>query len=141
MKVMFTFTHVKCESEEIRTKIDLLLGVTAQFEISVDDRILYFEESFPIVEFRTQLLNWLRNDFVEFEDFDFQSMESEEEGLVWFHRQPSGQWRVGSAFEEFIEFRTLLDNDVSHIVESYVAVVDSWALENLDVNIDSFLTA
>jgi hypothetical protein len=139
MNVAFTFSKMKREREAIRSKADLLLGVIANFSITANDDLLYIEQQFPIVELRAQLDAWMSNGFHSFQDFAFYSMESDEEGLVWFRYQSSDQWRVGSVHQEYIEVDTLSSADVGTTVEKYMIDVDSVIASELGIDVMKFL--
>ena len=85
---------------------DLLLGVSGDFAINIDGRDLYQEQEFPLLELAAQLARWLcRGPKVE-DDFEFESMESQDEPLLSLRRAPQG-WNIGSvhqAYEDLHQF-------------------------------------
>ncbi|MGH8879208.1 MAG: hypothetical protein ACRD0P_18010, partial [Stackebrandtia sp.] len=80
-------------------RFDLALGVEATLALLVGGRLIYDEPMFPIVELRQALSAWLPS---ASSDFEFVSMESDESGLIWLRRQPSGLWRAGSIHQDDI---------------------------------------
>ncbi|MGH3865453.1 MAG: hypothetical protein ACRDQ4_04800 [Pseudonocardiaceae bacterium] len=133
------FTDAKLERESIRDKFDLLLGITAEFEVIIDDRLLYRELLFPIVELRAQLELWLEASLPRGEDFEFQSMESDEPGFLWFRFQEKNRWRIGSIYQEYPELRTLTDEDISNIINKFIHTVDAWVQQECHIEISEYL--
>src|SRR6267142_2157664 len=75
---------------------------------------------FCLVEFAMHISKWLREVTITNEDFVYESMESDEGGLVWIKRSGLG-WRIGSvhqAYEEQKEFRL---EEISIAVKEYSA--------------------
>lgn len=138
MTVMLGFTAARLERPRVRDKFDLLLGIVATFEVWVRGKLLYREEMFPIVELRVALERWLGDAFCCHENFEFQSMESDETGLLWF-RWEDGGWRIGSIHQEYPESYILSDGDVSDVIARFIEKVDGWVLDNCGVHVASFL--
>lgn len=117
-------------------RFDLTLGVEATLELIVEDRVIYTEPMFPIVELRQALSAWLLNPS---EDFEFISMESDESGLIWIRRQPSGLWRVGSIHQDDIAPQELDTPQVLDGCSDFVARVDGWVRSELGVEVSDIL--
>ena len=75
-----------------------LLNVVADFQLVVDHEILYSEAQFPVVEFASQLSAWLANSPSGLKPFSYDSLESDELGLVRFEPQADA-WRVAAAHQ------------------------------------------
>jgi hypothetical protein len=89
------FDQPTFERDAICADYDLEIGVVATFSIRISKQVIYDEVMFPVVELRVALDRWVRGG-PDGSDFELVSMESDEAGLVWLRRQPSGSWRVGS---------------------------------------------
>jgi hypothetical protein len=139
MITAISFSGAIVESTRIAEVSDLLLGVSANFEIRVDGRILFSEPMFPVVELRVALKQWLEDGFKRHNDFEFESMESEEAGIVWLRYQNSGGWRIGSLQQEYLEIQTLSDVAVRDVVNDYVRDIDAWVLLNCGVSVSTFI--
>lgn len=122
----------------VRDKYDLLLGVEGTLRLTVENRLIYSELMFPIVELRDALSSWLRGIGT---DFEFISMESDEPGLVWFRQQPSGRWKVGSIHQDDVAVIELDRSDVELGCFRFIDDVDRWVRENLGLDVDSVLGA
>lgn len=134
----FDFTNAFLERAHVRTDYDLEIGVVADFEIMVREQVVYHEVLFPIVELRVALDRWVKNGSKS-PDFEFVSMESDEVGLVWLRRQPSGNWRVGSVHQDRAALEELEWNEVRQGVIRYVEDVDSWVADHLGVSVTDFI--
>jgi hypothetical protein len=132
-----TFCDAKAVSTSFRDAFDLLLGVEATFAIAVGGRLIYTEPSFPIVELRAALEDWLTSG--PHVDFEFESMEADEPDLVWIRRQLSGGWRAGSAFQDDIAPDELTWAEVSSGCRDFIDAVDRWVRTNLNVEVADVL--
>ena len=135
---MIRFTDARQERAGLRDKLDLLLGVVATIEVWVGGKLVYREEMFPIVELRAALGTWLGGAFAEGRDFEFQSVESDEEGLIWLRRIDSG-WRIGSIHQEFPVLTELADEEVAGLAHDFIENVDRWVLEHCGIRVSSLL--
>lgn len=132
MIVVMCFSDARAERSPIRDRLDLLVGVVATLEITFRDRLLYREEEFPVVELRAHLARWLREEMPRQLDFEFESMESDETGLVWLRHVPEG-WRIGSIHQEFPAIDPLSESEVARVVTRFIKDVDQWVREQLNV--------
>lgn len=135
----FRFFDARLERPALRTRYDLLLGVVATFEIEVDDRLLYSEVMFPIVELCAALKHWMAEAMTVREPLEFQSMESDEAGLVWIRPQDGG-WRIGALDQEYIEMATWSDDQIVEVGEKFIDDVRAWLLDTLGVDLDRALS-
>jgi hypothetical protein len=130
-----SFTH-----ESVRNEYDLLLGVEATLRLAVNGRLVYSEPMFPVVELRQALMSWLRGGGGG-GDFEFISMESDESGLLWFRRQPSGRWRAGSIHQDDIGVSESDWREVVAGCERFIEAVDRWVRYNLGIDVNDVLAA
>lgn len=132
-----TFTDPNFARTRLRDRYDLLLGVEATIILGVGDRTVFTEPDFPIVELRDALAQWLASNPKD--DFEFESMESDEVGLVWFRQQPSGHWRAGSVLQDDLAPEELPLEDVTGECRRFIGSVDMWVRDHLNVDIEDVL--
>ncbi len=125
------FSDAVFERKTLRDRYDLLLGVVATLTVAVGSRSVYAEPLFPIVELRVALERWLLSARVDETDFMFESMESDEAGLVWIRRQPSGIWIVGSQHQFGPAADGLDFDDVEVGCGIFIEAVDQWVRSHL----------
>jgi len=116
----FEFEITTNDATSLKEPQQLLLGIVGNFAVRVDEKTLYEEVEFCLVEFAMHISKWLREVTITNEDFVYESMESDEGGLVWIKRSGLG-WRIGSvhqAYEEQKEFRL---EEISIAVKEYSA--------------------
>ena len=109
------------------------MRVTADVSILVNERRLYAEVDFPIVELAAALSQWCDSSDGYQPDFEFDSMSTPEPGWVWIRRADSG-WRVGSSYQNYAELTEFTSDTiclaVSKLVERLVSVgLDSLGLD------------
>ena len=130
-----TFSDATFERPAPEDMYDLLLGVVATLTVSIASKIVYTEPMFPIVELRVALERWLRDCSVLASDFEFESMESDDVGLVWIRRQASGNWRAGSVHQDDLAPDEMSFEDVAHACHAFIKVVDAWVREHLRLEV------
>ncbi|MEO9238261.1 MAG: hypothetical protein ABI418_09235 [Jatrophihabitantaceae bacterium] len=128
------FDQPTFELDAVRADYDLEVGVVATLSIRVAQQVIYQEVMFPVVELRIAVDRWARGG-PNGSDFEFVSMESDEPGLVWFRRQPSSHWRVGSIHQDVPALEEFEWGQVAAAIEQYIANVDRWVATNLDVRV------
>lgn len=131
-----SFADATFTREDPRDRFDLALGVEATLALTVGDRLIYTEPMFPIVELRQALIAWMPTATA---DFEFMSMESDEPGLIWLRRQPSGLWRAGSILQDDIATQELDAAEVVDGCAEFVARVDGWVRDELGVEVSDVL--
>ncbi len=127
-----SFAEPRKEDRDLPGPYELLLGIDATLRLtSRDGRIVYEEVLFPIVELAVALEDWLASGLGAGQDFSFDSMESDEPGLVWCRARGDG-WNVGALDEESPDL-TIYDNEeVAVLFGRYVQGVDDWLRLALD---------
>jgi hypothetical protein len=132
------FDRPTLEREAIRDRYDLLLGVVGTLRLLTWDKLLYEEPMFPIVELRVQLATWLQTGFHNNRAFEFQSMESDEAGLVWIRRQNDG-WRIGAKHQVRVETRVFSDDQIKSASCRFIDTVDSWLRSEWDIEVSAYV--
>lgn len=131
-----TFTDATFARANANDRFDLALGVEATLALTVAGRLIYTEPMFPIVELRWALSVWMLR---AGEDFEFTSMESDELGLIWLRRQPSGLWRAGSIHQDDIATQELGTAAIVAGCADFIASVDGWVRDELGVEVSDVL--
>jgi hypothetical protein len=131
--VKITFDDTAFNRSDPTDRFDLLLGVDATITFAVNERPLFSEENFAVVELRHALGAWAASGFTD--DFEFDSLDSDEHPFIWIRRQPSGQWRVGSPLLGLPDSDEITLEDASSGIADFIAAVDSWVSANLHVNV------
>jgi len=135
--ISITFADARFTRPRLRNRFDLLLGVEAKLSVVVNARPIYVEPMFAIVELRTALAAWLVSEPKS--GFEFDSMEFEEHGALWFRQRPSGAWSVGSVFQDRVAPGESSLADLVEVCGGFVDSVDKWVRENLNVEVEDVL--
>ena len=133
MSVSFSFGHVAVTGVYPSAAHQLLLGVEADFRVTVGLLEVMHEPHFPIVELRQWLRLWLSAGASD--DFVYTSIEAEDEGLLTFQRAGGSRWIVDSAWSTLIRPPVV---DLSCLVlacERFVDDVDYWVASELGVDV------
>lgn len=130
--IRFMFENLHADSPKLTEPHEFLLRIVADFSIWSDNRLLYEESEFSVVEFAQQFDRWLREP--DSTDFEYDATDAEEPGLVWFRFEKEG-WRVGSLFQEQPEMREYSREDLKNAATAFMAQLDS----TLDANFDTRL--
>jgi hypothetical protein len=134
MTLELKFHDPTFEGKRVDDHFDLLLGINATFELCLNDTIVYQEPMFPIAELRAALLAWLSEHAIRHEDFEFESMESEERGLVWIRWADGKGWQVGSVLQRVDCSKLFSDQEIHEAVERFALEVERWVMSELQVD-------
>lgn len=134
MRLDFRAPHL--ERDPIRGPDDLLLGVVADIEWTVGDRVLFTEEMVPVVELALAMRGWLDRGLPKGEEFSYDSVEADDTGLIWT-RPEAGGWRVGALFQEYPEVTVWSPDEVAQLFRDFVEGVERWLHTNLGVGLDA----
>jgi hypothetical protein len=96
--IRIKFANLHLDRERIESWNDTVLGVVADFQITVDDSIIYREVEFPVIELAYRIHRWLLCSNPSDRDLEYESMESAENPLIWF-RQENDHWVIGAAHQ------------------------------------------
>ena len=116
----------------------ILLRIVADFYILVDSKVLYREQQFCVAEFAAALSKRLSIVNQTGEDFIYESMESDEVGLVWVKAHGSG-WRIGSVHQEYEEAQTFSLEEVRNAAEKFMNQLAEEALAKFHINLREFI--
>ena len=117
-------TYDRLSMDELRgsTQADYLIALDGHFQLLVDERAVYDEPGFPVVELAWSLHNWLRNH--PHVDFEFDSMSYEEVGSLFIRKIDSG-WEVGSIFASEVAPAMVRWDDVEQACRAFIAAVEA----------------
>ena len=93
--MQMNYTNIDDSDLRGDTLADYLIAIDADFEIRDRGRTIYDEPKFPVVELARSLSSWMTSG--ERVDFEFDSLSSDESGLVRITRGATG-WRLSSVF-------------------------------------------
>jgi hypothetical protein len=116
----------------------ILLRIVADFYILIDSKVLYREQQFCVVEFAVALSKWLSGANHTGEDFIYESIEAEEDGLVWIKAHGSG-WRIGSIYQEYEEGHTFSLEEVRSAADSFINQLAKGVLVKFRVDLREFI--
>jgi hypothetical protein len=133
MKIMLRDIHM--ERDPLRGPYDVLLGVVADLQLIVGDRLLYEESMMPVVELALSLRKWLHHGFKQRLRFSYDSIESDERGLLWIEPSGSG-WRVGALEQEYLEMTAWGDDQIAEAFGQLIDEVDLWIAAHLSLDLD-----
>lgn len=132
--ITLAFATLGVEPPGLQRLDDALLNVVATFRLEADGRTLYSEVDFPIVELAADLRRWAAFPMHARSDFDFESLESEEVGLVRFHRVGS-MWAVGSVLQHNPSPAVHSDIDVEQACREFIAAVEQACRDELELDL------
>lgn len=90
----------------------------SEFSIVVDGKTLYSEPHMTVIELLGALTSWLRVPAESRSDFEFESMSTDERGLVWI-KTTNGRYRIGSVHQAYEELRELSESEIRAAVEQF----------------------
>jgi hypothetical protein len=139
--VKLDFCNVAVEQLKVPPRYQLLLGVGATIRLFDDEgRIVFEEPDVPVVELALALEDWLTSGLDSQEDFEFDSLESDEPGLVWIRLQAPDTWAVGALEQEFPDPHLYSTDAVAEAFHCFVRSVEDWVQQNLGGSISDART-
>jgi hypothetical protein len=116
------FERLRLDGNDLRTDWDLLLRLVADFSIVIPHVPfpLYRGEEFCVVEFAMQMTQWLADIDRDPRDFSYDSMESDEAGLVSIRKREHG-WALAALNQDYVEDRQFSLEEIRDAVSSFVA--------------------
>jgi len=118
--LLFTFNNVRVDRGGADGYYAILLGVVGDFTITIAGKTLYAEEEFCLAEFAAELAAWWQCTTLVPCDFSYESLESDEVGLVWI-RAREGYWQIGGLNQEYEEEQTFPLEAIGEAIRGYVA--------------------
>jgi hypothetical protein len=124
--VEIRYSEIDLSDLRVNTLADFLVNMEADIEVLDQDRIIYREPSFPVVELARELASWMAREDSEKdpEDFSFSSMSFDVDGAIEITRFPSG-WVIGSVFTPEVRSAPMSWRDLADALNQFVARVRS----------------
>jgi hypothetical protein len=107
----------------LQDKWQRLLNVVADFQLVVDQQVLWSESQFPVIEFALQLSAWLAES-PELGSFSYDSLESDVPGLIRFDSSAAG-WSVSSAHQPCPSPAIFSEAELCEAARTYIERVSS----------------
>ncbi|MEI8258591.1 MAG: hypothetical protein WCJ30_23205 [Deltaproteobacteria bacterium] len=121
MSLELRVTNVHVNDDHVPAlDFEILLRINAEFVLRAHGVDVFREGEFPFIEFASQLAAWLRAGGVE--NFDYESMDSDVVGFVYFHRRDDGRWDAGSMLPGY-EAAIVTNDDVRQATKAFLAAV------------------
>lgn len=115
----FGFEITTTDMSTLKEPEQLLLGIVGRFSVLVGPKTLYEEVEFCLVEFAMDVSEWLIKVPTTNEDFVYESLESDEIGLVWIKSGTSG-WHVGSIHQNYQETKSFNIDEIRMAINHYL---------------------
>lgn len=80
----------------------VFVHIESDFSLRIGERTLYQEIHFNVAEFALSVSQWLKKSKLTRRDYIFESMDTDEVGLLWFKRDGS-KWQIGSVHQLYEE--------------------------------------
>jgi hypothetical protein len=116
--VRFVFRGIHYDGA-IASRWDMLLRIVGDFSVTIDSRVLYAEVEFCLVELAVQLGHWLGKLQEAPLDFSYDSMESDQAGLISITRVGEDAWKIAAAHEEYDEERCFSTAEVTRAASEF----------------------
>jgi hypothetical protein len=138
--IQLRFENIHADIPRISTWSDSLLRIVGDFEIQVGGEQLYHEEEFCLVELAYQLHQWLTTFQLSELEFEYASMETTENPVLWFRRGRIG-WSVGAYHQgkpspAEVDQTNLIDAVRAYLVELDVKLDDILRVRLLPILLD-----
>lgn len=139
--IEFRFERLRLDGEALDTDWDVLLRLVADFAIVVPPAPipLYQEKEFCVVEFAVQITQWLAKVRKYPIDFSYNSMESDETGVVCIRKQLHG-WRVTALSQDYSEDRLFSLEEIESAVAAFIARLKKEVRETFRYDISHLLS-
>ena len=118
------FERLRLDGDALATDWDLLLRIVADFSIVLHAAPipLYREDEFCVVEFAMQITRWLGAIQSGPAEFSYDSVESDEKGLVSIRQEQDG-WRVTALNQDYVEQRPIPIEDIQTAINGFVSTL------------------
>jgi hypothetical protein len=124
--VEIRYSEIDLSDLRVNTLADFLVNMEADIEVLDQDKIIYRELSFPVVELARELASWMAREDAEkaVEEFSFPSISFDVDGAIEITRLPSG-WVIGSVFTPEARSAPMSCGDLADALNKFVARVRS----------------
>lgn len=134
-KLTFIYTLTDVSVENAEEDWQLLLRITGNFSIEVEDKVFYQESSFPVVEFAYHLAKWIDAGRGSFE---YNSMESNSQPLISFI-EAGDNFVLYSPYQEYEETEVFSFTELKYAARSLINSLTEEINERFKINISRLL--
>ena len=136
--IALLFRNLHFDGDTPITDWEILLRVVADFTIVIDGHKFYEESEFCVVEFAMQIREWVESLGKRETDFSYDSLESDERGLVRLERTDRG-WTLIARDQLRMTDRLLSTEEVVHAVNAFTNSLRRETLDRFQIDISRFL--
>ena len=136
--LLFTFDNVRFDQSAAEDYYAILLGVVGDFTITIAGKTLYVEEEFCLAEFAAEVAAWWRRLALMPCDFSYESIESDDIGLVWI-REREGNWQIGGLDQEYEGNQTFPLEAIGKAIEDYIADLHHLLATRFALDLNAFI--
>lgn len=134
------FGPLALEKPDLSGRLEVLVGVIADFRIEIGGRPFFHEPEFPVVELAACLQQWLADlDQGTIADFVYDSMEADEPLLLF--RQRDDGWNVSSPWQQYEDTSILATDEVRDAARRFVQEVQTAAATELKLDVGPWIDA
>ena len=131
--IRFQFERLRRDVPEIKSWADALLRVVGDFRIVVSSNVVYSETEYCVVEFGYHLHRWLVCQSPPLPDFAYNSMESDDNPVVWFERV-GADWRLGAFGQDSVSER-IPNADLKAAARAFLTELDARTRTEVDLQL------
>lgn len=132
--IEFVFANLKFDgSEPSYEDIHRFVG---DFSILINGILLYSEYNFCLLEFAAYLNYW-KNNHINNRDFQYESIESDLEKLVWFEHKGDALYLINTVYEKKNELQELVPIESIHMaIDKYIQTLHLSLVEKFGMNLN-----
>jgi hypothetical protein len=136
--IAFSFDNLEFEADEIRSRWDVILKMTADFSVQIRGKCYSHWSYFNVIEFGGQLCSWLQSGARKGRPFSYDSIELEDPGIIGFTFVGTG-WRISALEPKYEADLELSLEEIEACAESYFANLKRACLDRFHVDVSGFL--
>ena len=133
--VAFIYSHLRSDVDDSSEEWQILLRVTADFQILYRGNIFYEEVEFPVIEFADQARKWI----VEGGCFEYHSMETDDNPMIYFSVFPGDELMMGAVGANTKMYDTLKRSAVRDAISEFIIQLEKDVMEKFGIDIKSVL--
>jgi hypothetical protein len=89
-----------------------------------------------IVELAADLIDWVKITENERQDYHFESIDSEDVGIIWIKQTVRGLWKIGSVWKKVLTSREYKLNEINEVIMDYWKTVKQKVFDNLRIELN-----
>lgn len=99
-------------------------GVSGHLKILEDDVVIFEDPHMAIIELALDLLSWKKSIGHNREDYFFESIHSEDIGIVWIKKTGGSMWKIGSVWNKGVTSREYKLSQIDEFIIDYSKIVN-----------------